>query len=180
MIIKNNLSKNLHNLLVEQYTINNILVKFGITNEKWIIFTNTIRPKIEQTAKELFPTPDKSDPNYRTTKDKEDAFCHQLASAIATQMFGDKISTVIGFANELKGGLRIFLKGNSGRGIKKYSTLSSGFGEDVGNNRIGVNLGKQTGSQNLQYYSREVVKNIQNGNYYDSTGKLVGKTNTNI
>jgi hypothetical protein len=152
----------------------------------FVKFSNEVRPKIEEMATKLFPANkmDKQFKNqleYRNLKDKEDAYCHQLASAMASSMFGNNIASLIGLANEWYGGLRIFFKGNPGKNIPKFSTFSSGYSEDMGNNNLGVEIAKKYPNKNLEFYSNEVLKNIKNNNFYDSTAKKpVENKNNNI
>lgn len=192
IIITESQKNNLINTISEQ---NNIASPHTISGsmffiyrelkQKWDEFTDRIRPKIESDAKKLYPANDmvkknpqlKNDPKYRILKDKEDAYCHQLASAMTTRLFGESLSTLIGYGNEIKGGLRIFFRGNPSRGIPKYSTFSSGYKEDVGNNKIGNEIAKKYPNQSIEFYSLQIQKNISYNNYYDSTGKLLNKTN---
>jgi hypothetical protein len=150
----------------------------GNTAKNINLFVNEIRPDIENRAKKLFPANDmviknpnfKKTPQYRELKDKEDAYAHQLASAMGTSLFGAQFSNLIGKANEVKGGLRMFFKGSPSKNIGKYEQFTSGWDEDNKNNEIGIELGKKFLNKDINFYSTEVVKNIQSGNYYDSTG----------
>ena len=147
--------------------------------EKLNHFINKIRPEIEERAKRLFPANDlvKKDPNfknspkYRELKDKEDAYAHQLASAMAASIFGEISAAVIGQANEIKGALRIFFKGAPNKGIGRFEKFSSGWDEDNANNMIGIQIAQKYPNKNLDFYSQMVLKNIQSNNYFDSTGK---------
>jgi len=145
---------------------------------------NSVRPQIEEKGKKLFPANEmvkknpefKKTPEYRDLKDKEDAFDHQLASAFASSLFGPDLSKVIGYANEIKGGARMFFKGGSSQGIEKFKKFTSGWTEDNANNAIGVQIGNLYPYKDLEFYSPQVLKNIESGNYYDSTGKKKGKS----
>lgn len=144
--------------------------------KKWEDFSNNVRPRIEKVAKELYNADsikDKTNVEYKKIKDKEDAFCHQLASAISTNTFGAGISDIIGKLNELKGGMRIFFKGNKGRNISPYSTFSSGYTEDIANNNLGIEIGKKFPNNSFEFYQKKVSENINSGNYFDSSGKKV-------
>ena len=142
-------------------------------------YVDNVRPDIESRGKKLFPVNDmvvknpnfKNTPQYRELKDKEDAYDHQLASAVAASMFGPQLSDIIGKANEVRGGLRMFFKGSSSKGVGKFEQFTSGWEEDNNNNRIGIEIGKRYPNKDINFYSNEVMKNIQSGNYYDSTGK---------
>lgn len=148
-------------------------------SEKFGYFVDRIKPDVERRAKNNFPTNEKvsKDPNfkktpeYRELKDKEDAFAHQLASAVATSMFGSEFSDILGKLNEIKGGLRMFLKGSPSKGIERFEQFTSGWTEDNENNKIGIEIGEKYPNRNLDFYSNEVLKNIQVKNYYDSTGR---------
>lgn len=142
-------------------------------------FANEIRPEIERKGMQLFPANDmvkkdpklRSTPEYRELKDKEDAYDHQLASALATSMFGPTFADLIGKANEIKGGLRMFLRGSSKQNIGKFEKFTSGWDEDNANNEIGIELGTKYPNRDIEFYSQQVIKNINSKNYYDSTGK---------
>lgn len=147
--------------------------------ERFSYFVDDIRPRIEEMGKKLYPANDmvaknpkmKNTPEYRELKDKEDAYDHQLASAMAASMLGPNLSDIIGNANEIKGGLRMFFKGSPSKGIGKFEQFTSGWDEDNANNQIGIEIAKKFPNKDLQFYSNEVVKNINQKNYYDSTGK---------
>lgn len=147
--------------------------------EMFSTFVDDIRPRIEEMGKKLYPANDmvakdpklKTTPQYRDLKDKEDAYDHQLASAMAASMFGPSFSDIIGKANEIKGGLRMFFKGSPSKGVGKFEQFTSGWDEDNANNQIGIEIAKKFPNKDLQFYSNEVVKNINQKNYYDSTGK---------
>ena len=146
---------------------------------KLIHFVDVTRPQIEEMGKKIYPANEmasknpklKNTPEYRELKDKEDAYDHQLASAIASSIFGPEFSELLGKANEIKGGLRMFFKGSPSKGIDKFEQFTSGWEEDNANNQIGIELGKKYPNKNIQFFSDLVVKNIENKNYYDSTGK---------
>ena len=63
---------------------------------KLIHFVDVTRPQIEEMGKKIYPANEmasknpklKNTPEYRELKDKEDAYDHQLASAIASSIFG--------------------------------------------------------------------------------------------
>lgn len=141
-------------------------------------FANEIRPKIEDLGKKFFPANDmvKKDPKFKTTpqyrelKDQEDAYCHQLASAMATAIFGPISANIIGKANEIKGGLRMFFKGSAAKGIGKYEKFTSGWEEDDANNQVGIELATKFPKKDLNFYSQQVLQNIKTKNYFDSTG----------
>lgn len=174
--------------LKEQNIINKFIDSYGekVTLGEFVIrqygkfkyFVDEITPRIEKMAKMLYPANDivkkdqnlKSSPQYRELKDKEDAYAHQLASAVAASIFGPVISDLIGKANEIKGGLRMFFKGAPSKGIEKYEQFTSGWKEDNLNNSIGIELGKKYPNRDMYFFSNLVVKNIENKNYYDSTG----------
>jgi hypothetical protein len=156
------------------------LVKLIVNGiDKITNYVEVIRPKIENMGKKLFPANEmilknpklKGTKEYRELKDKEDAFDHQLASAVASSMFGPQFSEILGYANEIKGGLRMFFKGSKSQNIGRFEQFTSGWAEDNANNKIGIELGKQHRNKSLEELSRIVVGNINSGNYYDSTGK---------
>jgi len=170
-----------YNRLKEQRSLTSLIIPTISAElvDKVNNYVDDIRPDIESRGKKLFPANDmvvknsnfKNTPQYRELKDKEDAYDHQLASAVAASMFGPKLSDIIGKANEVRGGLRMFFKGSSSKGIGKFEQFTSGWEEDNNNNRIGIEIGKRYPNKDINFYSNEVVKNIQSGNYYDSTGK---------
>ena len=132
------------------------------------------REKIETKAKILYNPSNLDNPmSYQNMKDKEDAFCHQTASAYATSLFGENIAYIIGQMNELRGGFRIFFKG--GKNTPKYTKFSSGYQMDTSNNNIGIKLAKQYPKKTLDEYMRLVNKNINNGIYYNKSNKYMKK-----
>lgn len=176
-------SRRYENLTEQTYSsaTNNLMVFQNILNKekrKWNEFNDVIRPKIEMMGKKFFPANEMASKNpkfknsmeYRVLKDKEDAYAHQLASAVLASMFGSIFAKMVGKANEIKGAFRIFFKGAPGRGIKKFQTFSSGWDEDNANNEIGVEIAMKYPNKDLEFYSTEVIKNINSNNYYDSTG----------
>ena len=175
-----------YNRLKEQISLSTIIPKGReIVNKGMEIvnkvnsYVDNIKPDIESRGKKLFPANDMvaKNPNFKNTlqyrelKDKEDAYDHQLASAVAASMFGSELSDIIGKANEVRGGLRMFFKGSSSKGIDKFEQFTSGWDEDNNNNKIGIEIATRYPNKDINFYSNEVVKNIQLGNYYDSTGK---------
>jgi hypothetical protein len=104
-------------------------------------------------------------------KDKEDAFCHQTASAYATSLFGESISYIIGQMNELKGAFRIFFKG--GKNTPKYTKFNSGYQTDTNNNNLGIKLAEQFPKKTLEDYMSLVQKNINNSVYYNKSNKYM-------
>lgn len=152
------------------------------TKEKWNTFSTEIRPKIEANAENFFPANKKArkNPKYKGTsewrklKDKEDAFGHQLASAMAVKLFGEGGANLIGIANEINGGIKVFQKGNSSRNIPKYSSFCSGCVEDEANNKLGREIAVKSPNQSFEYYQQQVLNNIKTGNYYNHKGEKVG------
>lgn len=164
---------------LELLDVNSIIQKNLPKIEKF----NSVRPQIEEMGKKFFPANEmakrnpefKKTPEYREMKDKEDAFDHQLASAFASNLFGPDLAGLIGYANEIRGGGRMFFKGSSSQGIEKFKKFTSGWVEDTANNAIGIEIGKIYPYKNLEFYSQQVLKNMESGNYYDSTGKKKGR-----
>ncbi len=189
MCMKILLRQSQYNTLLEQdLSLNSKLLKMFSTSgvedvyhkiESFSYFVDNIKPRIEEMGKKLYPANDmvaknpkfKNTPEYRELKDKEDAYAHQLASAMAGSMFGPSLADMIGKANEVKGGLRMFFKGSSSKGVGKFEQFTSGWDEDNANNQVGIEIAKKFPNKDLQFYSDEVVKNINQKNYYDSTGK---------
>lgn len=184
-IMKIILSEKQYFLLSEQLVhlspINSLplIAKLKDDKDNWDYFTNVVRPEIEKRGQKLFPANEmvvknpkfKLTPEYRELKDKEDAYDHQLASAMVASMFGSIIGSMIGQANEIKGALRIFFKGAPSKGVGRFEKFSSGWDEDNANNSIGISLAQKYPKKTLDFYSQEVLKNIQSKNYFDSTGK---------
>ena len=149
--------------------------------KKFENFLEVIRPDIENRGKKLFPANDLAGKNpnfkktieYRTLKDKEDAFDHQLSSAVLTSLLGIGLADTIGVANEIKGGLRIFFKGLPSKGIGRFEEITSGWNEDNANNSIGVEIAKKYPNKDINFYQGQVLNNINSKNYFDSTGKKV-------
>lgn len=152
------------------------------TYENWNTFSTEIRPKIEANAENLFPANRKAKknpkykgtPEWRKLKDKEDAFGHQLASAMAVKLFGEGGANLIGIANEVNGGIKVFRKGNSARNIPKYSSFCSGCVEDEANNKLGREIAIKSPNQSFEFYQQQVLNNIKTGNYYNHKGEKVG------
>ena len=143
-----------------------------INNEDLVGKFLASREKIETKAKLLYnPANINNKMPYQKMKDREDAFCHQTASAYATNLFGESISYIIGQMNELKGAFRIFLKG--GKNTPKYTKFNSGYEMDTNNNNLGIKLAKQFPNKTLEDYMSLVQKNINNGVYYNKSNKYM-------
>lgn len=108
---------------------------------------------------------------YRAMVDQEDAFCHQAMSAYSTNLFGENISAVIGYLNEIKGGARIFFKGTST--VPRFTQISSGYETDVKNNEIGRQIAVQNPNKTLNEYLKLVENNINSKNYYNKEAQYV-------
>lgn len=149
--------------------------------KKFENFLEVIMPDIENRGKKLFPANELATKNpnfkktieYRTLKDKEDAFAHQLSSAVLTSILGIGFANIIGMANEIKGGLRIFFKGLPSKGIGRFEEITSGWNEDNANNTIGVEIAKKYPNKDINFYQEQVLNNINSKHYFDSTGQKV-------
>jgi len=108
---------------------------------------------------------------YRAMKEKEDAFCHQAMSAYSTNLFGENISSIIGYLNEVKGGARVFLRGTSK--VPRFTKISSGYETDVKNNEIGRQIAVQNPNKTLNEYLKLVENNINSKNYYNTKSQYV-------
>jgi hypothetical protein len=134
------------------------------------------REIIERRAKELYnPSNLNVKGDYQKMKEKEDAFCHQSASAYATELFGEDISYIIGQMNELKGAFRVFFKGTNT--TPRFQKFDSGYEMDTNNNNLGIELSKKFPGKTLQQYMELVKQNIEKGLYYNKSNFLVGKRN---
>ena len=164
-------------LLNEQSVIgapNYGMIDSGINNENLVGKFLDSREKIETKSKLLYnPENLNNKMSYQNMKDKEDAFCHQTASAYATSLFGESIAYIIGQMNELKGAFRIFLKG--GKNTPKYTKFNSGYETDTNNNNLGIKLAEQFPKKTLEDYMSLVQKNINNGVYYNKSNKYMKK-----
>jgi hypothetical protein len=128
---------------------------------------------VENTGKRIYNSGSlevKSYP-YRAMKDKEDAFCHQAMSAYSTSLFGENISSIIGYLNEVKGGVRIFFKGTSK--VPRFTKISSGYETDVKNNEIGRQIAVQNPNKTLNEYLKLIENNINSKNYYNTKSQYV-------
>jgi hypothetical protein len=167
--------RQLHNIISEQAAIS----KYQIPKETGEIvvdmldFIERTRDKIESYAKNVFnqstPWGQRIEPNI--IKDMEDAFCHQTMSAIIMAKYGKTISWVIGWMNEIKGGLRIFLKGS--KKIPRFTKMSSGYTTDMKNNEIGREMVNRYPGKNVDGYMKLIEKNVKAYNFYDRYGKYM-------
>jgi hypothetical protein len=128
---------------------------------------------VEDRAKRLYNSKviSKNTYPYRAMVDREDAFCHQVMSAYSTNLFGKNISAVIGYLNEIKGGVRIFFKGTST--VPRFTQISSGYETDVKNNEIGRQIAVQNPNKTLNEYMKLVENNINSKNYYNREAQYV-------
>ena len=122
------------------------------------------RHQIEKKAYQIYDT---ITPN---PKIKEDAFAHQTASAYAQSLFGTSITELLGFLNEVQGGLRMFFRGTSV--TPKYTRYTSDYTMDMKNNAEGIKIAQDNPNKTLDEYYKLVQDNIDSGNYYDKAGNL--------
>lgn len=100
---------------------------------------------------------------------KSDAFRHILASAFFTTTIGGKLTWLGGETIEILGALRSFLKGDS---------FDSGWAMDSLNNKLGIELGKKHGNEDITKLAKKVKTIIDNGDFY-TNNKILFKYDKN-
>ena len=97
---------------------------------------------------------------------KADPHRHMLASAIYGQKYGKLATLGAGYGVEAAGVLKKLSQG-------KLAT--SGWAQDMANNRIGVNIGLSNPNASIKLLNRLVKDRIKAGNFYVEDGMTLHK-----
>jgi hypothetical protein len=164
--------KQLRSIISEQAAI--MKQQYGTDAVVEIIeFIEKTRDEVELYGKKVFnpslPWAQRIEPTI--VKDMEDAFCHQAMSAIITAYYSKYLASFIGWANEVKGGARIFFRGT--KKTPRFKKWSSGYTTDKKNNKIGRDMGKRYPGKNVDGYMKLIEKNVKAYNFYDRYGKYM-------
>lgn len=156
--------KQLETLIEQDSILDTIKKGYEKVTDKVIAFKNVVSDAITGNYK-MYKTviPGIADNYYGKENIKTDAFRHILAAAFFTTTIGDKATLVGGYANELGGAFRNFIKGEG---------FDSGWSMDTKNNDIGINLGKKYPKYDINLLAKEVKKIVDSGNFYTQNGIL--------